>query len=122
MIDQITKEFGEKFDHFNDSKTSKRICNSDCEENYDLNDIESFLHTALERAYFAGFDAGGQTKGGTGRIMYQRGLAEGRKETVEEVLKALPEKDIVEGVRDGWNDCLAEVRERIGGLLGKKER
>lgn len=38
------------------------------------------IEEARKEGYEKGFDAGGQTKGGTGRIMYQRGLEQGRQE------------------------------------------
>ena len=45
--------------------------------------IKSFIAEKIAEAYNKGFDAGGQTKGGTGRIMYEIGLEAGRKEERE---------------------------------------
>lgn len=56
-------------------------------------EIKSFIHKNLnlarEEGYKKGFDAGGKTVGGTGRVMYQQGYEDGRKEVLEEAGKKL---------------------------------
>ena len=51
--------------------------------NHSANPIKNFIQSLLkereDKAYFKGFDEGGKTKGGTGRIMYERGHEEGFK-------------------------------------------
>lgn len=54
-------------------------------------EVENLIHSSIlpkerEKAYYEGFDAGGKTKGGTGRIMYMRGVQEERKQINEKWL------------------------------------
>lgn len=51
--------------------------------------IKDFIRQEKKASYLEGFDAGGQTKGGTGRIMYMRGIEEGRHEKIQECLLAI---------------------------------
>jgi len=48
-LKEIEKKFGTDFDHFNRSKTGKRICNSDCEDEYDLDDVEKWVKQFVAR-------------------------------------------------------------------------
>lgn len=49
------------------------------------------IEEARKEGYEKGFDAGGQTKGGTGRIMYQRGLEQGKQEEKARIVKMIEE-------------------------------
>lgn len=51
--------------------------------------IKSFIAEKRAEAREEGFNAGGQTKGGTGRIMYERGLVAGIKEERERILETV---------------------------------
>lgn len=42
--------FDFKFDHFNQQHSSKQICDADCENDYGLEDIKSFITQAIQEA------------------------------------------------------------------------
>lgn len=52
-------------------------------------DKEGWLLTKFSEIYAAGFDAAGHTVGGTGRVMYQRGIKEGAAEERQFILNVL---------------------------------
>lgn len=75
----------------------------------------------LEAAYLKGFDVGGQTKGGTERIVYERGREEGFKEAKQEhdecaeTLTAMADEMFEKGKASGRIAGLKEARELVPG-------
>lgn len=60
-------------------------------------------------SYYEGFDAGGQTKGGTGRIMYQRGFEKGQadyKQFILNILDGIDEADRQMGNKGGGTKAI----------------
>lgn len=69
--------------------------------------ISSRIEEARKEGYEKGFDAGGQTKGGTGRIMYQRGLEQGRQEEKARIVR------MIEGISSDWKSS-GEIQKVYG--------
>lgn len=53
--------------------------------------IKDFIRQEKKASYDEGFDAGGQTKGGTGRIMYMIGMKDGRQEIKDKIKEMIKE-------------------------------
>ena len=68
-------------------------CNGwyDYEGSYDdvMEEVRKLITSTRLSAYHEGFDAGGHTVGGTGRIMYENGYAEGKTDALKKVLESL---------------------------------
>ena len=98
-VEESWERFDEKFNHFNDQylgrgKNGRQICNYDCSEDYNLDDVKSFLQQEIDKAYVEGY------KHGSGSIavdvvalkeQYDKGYQKGREEEREKVTDIIQE-------------------------------
>jgi len=82
----------------------------------ELDNLKQFIATQIkqaeERGYSKGFDEGGQTKGGTGRIMYQRGQEEERQ-FILNILDGQDKADEELGVLGGTKAIRLALKSRV---------